>query len=125
MPQLVHRIAGFQWLEMLKFWVEQKPWNLPFVGNSIRNSCNGRFSSKQLADDGKPLRFQCLTASGFSSPTIPIRSVALVAFLAMEVGVDPGTFDAFVLLGRLVCPGPVALSVPPESQERKCEPDRR
>jgi hypothetical protein len=43
--------------------------------------------------------------------------VALIAFLAMQVGVCPRTLDAFALLGGFVRSLPIALGIPPQSGE--------
>jgi len=56
-------------------------------------------------------------ATGLACPTIPVRCVALIAFLAMKVGVNPRTLDALVLLRGFVCSLPIALGIPPQPDE--------
>ena len=59
--------------------------------------------------------------TGFARPAVPIRCVALVAFLTMQVGMNPRTFDAFVPLRGFVRSRPIALRIPPESGEGERE----
>jgi hypothetical protein len=49
--------------------------------------------SEQLHHNAEPLRIQRLSANGLACPTIPIRCVALIAFLAMT----PGMFRSRLL----------------------------
>jgi len=44
---------------------------------------------------------------------LPVRRVALVAFLAVKIGMYPRTLDAFVLLSGFVRSCPIALAIPP------------
>jgi hypothetical protein len=83
----------------------------------MRVGANWCFSSQQALDDGQPFRFKALAADGFPGPTVPISSIVLITFLAVQVGVDPRTFGTFILLGGLVGSSPVAFSVPPESEK--------
>ena len=39
--------------------------------------------------------------------------VALIAFLAMQVGVHPRALRTLILLSGFVCPRPIALRIPP------------
>jgi hypothetical protein len=64
-----------------------------------------------------PFILEGFPANGLTCTTIPVRRVVLIAFLAMEVSVDPRTLGAFVLLCRLVGSRPIALRVPPKSGE--------
>jgi hypothetical protein len=73
---------------------------------------------QQRSRDAKPLRIEWLAADGLARPAIPVGSITLIAFLAMQVGVNPRTFNALILLGGLVRPRPIALAVPPETRER-------
>ena len=61
---------------------------------------------EQLPRDAKPFRLQWLPAYRLARPTIPVRRVVLIAFLAMRIGVNPRTIAAFVLLSGLVRPRP-------------------
>jgi len=45
--------------------------------------------------------------------TVPVSGVILIAFLAMEIGVNPRSVGALVLLGGLVRPRPIVLGIPP------------
>jgi hypothetical protein len=78
--------------------------------------------SQQVPHDADPFLVWRLAANRLSRPTIPVRCVALIAFLAMQVGVNPTTIGSFVLLGRLVGTFPNAFAVPPYAEERRCEP---
>jgi hypothetical protein len=69
--------------------------------------------SQQISHDAQPFRIEWLSAHRLPRPTIPVGCVALIAFLAMQVGVHPRTLDAFVLLGGFVCLSPMALGIPP------------
>src|ERR1017187_2626921 len=77
--------------------------------------------SQQISHDAEPFRIDWLSANGLASPTIPVRCVALIAFFAMEVGVHPTTFGAFVSLSGFVCSCPIALGIPPQSSEGERE----
>ena len=50
-------------------------------------------------------------------PDCTILSIALIAFLAMQIGVNPRSLEALILLGGFVRPIPIALSIPPQSGE--------
>lgn len=56
-------------------------------------------------------------SSGSLHTGLPARSIALIAFFTMEVGMNPRFIDTFVLLRGLVRPLPIALGVPPQSGE--------
>src|ERR1022692_4460405 len=56
--------------------------------------------SQQSSHNTDPFRVQRLSANRLSRPALPIGCVALIAFLAMQVGVNPRTLGAFVLLSR-------------------------
>jgi len=45
----------------------------------------------------------------------------MIAFFAMQVGMNPRTVTTLVLLSRLVCSRPIALGVPPQTREGGCE----
>jgi len=53
--------------------------------------------------------------------TVPVSGVALIAFLAVQVGVNPRTLDALVLLRGFVRSFPIALAIPPQPGEGKRE----
>jgi hypothetical protein len=74
-------------------------------------------SLQQRIDDAQPFRIERLPAHRLASPAIPVGSVALIAFLAVQVGMHPRTLDAFVLLGGFVRPRPIALGIPPQPGE--------
>jgi len=57
--------------------------------------------SQQISHNGEPFGTQRLPAHELASPTITVRSVVLIAFLAVKISLHPRTFDAFVLLGGL------------------------
>ena len=42
--------------------------------------------SQQISRDAEPFRIQWLSANRLSRPTIPTNCVALIAFLAMQIG---------------------------------------
>ena len=64
-------------------------------------------------------------ANWLACPTVPVSSIALIAFLSMQVGVNPRAVLAFVLLGGFVRPRPVAFPIPPQSREGVRESGRR
>jgi hypothetical protein len=77
------------------------------------------------SDDAEPFRIQWLSANRLPRPTIPVRCVALIASLPMQVGVHPRTLGAFVLLIRFVRPRAIGLRIPPQAHESGCEFRRR
>ena len=50
-------------------------------------------------------------------PRVPIARVGRISLLAVQVGMNPGTCGAFVLLCRFVGPLPIAFSVPPQASQ--------
>ena len=56
-----------------------------------------------------------------ASATVPIRCVALVAFLPMKVGVEPRSVHASVLMRGFLRSRPIAFGVPPQSGEGRRE----
>jgi hypothetical protein len=74
---------------------------------------NERALSQQDSHNAEPLRIQRLSAHGLARPVVPIRCVALIAFLTVQVRMHPRTVAPFVLLCGFVRPRPVALAVPP------------
>jgi hypothetical protein len=52
---------------------------------------------QQCLHDTQPFRIERLPAHGLACPAIPVGCVALIAFLAMQVGVNPRSLDALVL----------------------------
>jgi hypothetical protein len=77
--------------------------------------------SEQRLRDAYPLRIERLPANWLARPAVLIRCVALVAFLAMEVGMHPRAILAFVVLRGFVRPRPIALGIPPQSGESVCQ----
>jgi hypothetical protein len=67
---------------------------------------------QQASHDVEPFRIKSLPAHGLARPAIPIRSVVLITFLAVQVGVNPRTVTALILLSALVGPRPSAFGVP-------------
>lgn len=65
--------------------------------------------------DGGPFLLQ--TSLKHTSPrlTVPVASVANIPFLAVQVGVHPGTHAGMIILGTGMCSFPVALGIMPES----------
>jgi len=78
----------------------------------------GTNSCQQFLYETEPLRIERLPAHRLFRPAIPVLRIALITFLAMQVGVNPRPFDALVPLGGLVCPPPIALAIPPQTSER-------
>jgi hypothetical protein len=70
--------------------------------------------AKQTFDNAEPFPVEWFSANGFARSAIPIGGVALIAFLAMQVGVYPRSLDAFVLLCGFVRPRPIAFGIPPQ-----------
>lgn len=77
--------------------------------------------SQQRCHNAKPLRIELLSANGLARPTIPVRCVTLIAFLAVKIGMNPTTLGTFVLLSGFVRSRPIALGIPPQSGEGECE----
>ncbi len=90
-----------------------------------RNHETSSLLSQQTCRDAEPFGIQRLAADGLASATIPVGCVALIAFLAMQVGVNPRPIASFVLLGRFVCSRPIALGIPPQPGEGVRESGRR
>jgi len=75
-----------------------------------------------------PIRSASLRCSSTPRPEAPgklvfllgcsNRRIALVAFLSVQVGVNPRTREVLVLLSRLVRPRPIVLGIPPQPGER-------
>lgn len=80
---------------------------------------------KQRFHYAQPLLIERLPANRLSCSVVPIYGVALIAFLAMEVGMHPRASDAFVLLRTFVSAIPVAFGVPPQPSEGVRQPDWR
>jgi hypothetical protein len=73
---------------------------------------------QQCLHDSQPFRIERLPADGLACPVVPVGCVALITFLAVQIGMYPRTLDAFVLLSGFVRSLPVAIAVPP--QPGKC-----
>jgi hypothetical protein len=63
--------------------------------------------SQQSSRYTQPFRIGRFSTESFASPPIPISSVAVIAFLALQVGMT----HAFVLLGGFVRPRPIAVNI--------------
>lgn len=64
------------------------------VVHSCRDRCllghlNSPKSRQQFGNDADPLRIRRFPANRLARPTVPVRCVALVAFLSVEIGVHP------------------------------------
>lgn len=75
--------------------------------------------SGQRCDAAEPPPIKRLPANWLASPTVPVRCVALIAFLAVQVGVNPRSVDTFILLRGFVRPCPIAFPIRPQSSERE------
>jgi hypothetical protein len=71
------------------------------------------FLSQQSLNDAYPFRIERFPANGLACPTIPVRGVALIALLPVQVRMHPRTFGTFVLLSGFMRPLPIALGIPP------------
>ena len=69
---------------------------------------------QQRAGDRLPFLVERRSAGRLAGATVPIGGVAGVAFLAMEVGVDPIAIPALVSLCGFVCAVPIAARVKPQ-----------
>src|SRR6266852_1675782 len=92
---------------------------------SQRRRKESALAFQQIFHDAEPLRVERFSANSFPRSTIPVSCVALIAFFAMEVGVNPRPVLSFVLLSRFVGSRPIALGMPPESSEGESEFRRR
>ena len=92
-------------------------FNEYLLGRESHRSRIFLWSAKQTFDNAEPFPVERLPALGFTSPTIPVGGVALVALLTVQIGVYPRSLDAFILLRGLVRPRPIALGIPPQSGE--------
>jgi hypothetical protein len=77
---------------------------------------------QKIPYDAEPFRIQWFPANWFSRPAIPVRRIAQIALLAMQVGVKPTTLGAFVLLSRFVSPLPIALGIQPHPARARLSP---
>jgi len=73
---------------------------------------------QQRCNNAEPFRVERLPAPGLARPAVPIRRVALIAFLAVQVRVNPRAIRPLVLLRGFVSTFPVTLCVPPQSGKR-------
>ena len=63
--------------------------------------------------DTDPLRIERLSANWLAGPSVPIRSIVSIAFLAVQVGVNPGALPPRVFLSGFMRALPVAPGIPP------------
>ena len=80
---------------------------------------------QQLIDDRQPLRLERFAADRFPSTAVPVRCIALIAFLSVEVGMNPRSRRIFDLLSAFMGTRPVAFGIPPEARERQGQVGRR
>ena len=71
--------------------------------------------------DGGPLVFKGGLADGFVGAVVPVGSVAGIAFLAVEIGVDQVGVVGFEGVGDGVGAVPVAVGVVPQGEEQRRE----
>jgi len=75
----------------------------------------------QFLDHCRPLALDRALGDGPPGPGVPIGRIAIVALLAMQIGMDPGPVAGRVRLGHLVGLFPVSVRVMPERQKgRAC-----
>ena len=74
-------------------------------------------SFEQRFHDAQPFRIERLPANGLACASVPVSCIALIPFFAVRVGMNPRTFDTFVLLGGFVRLCPIAFGVKPQSGE--------
>ena len=86
-----------------------------------RYLCESSTYPSNDSDDAEPFRIQRLPANRLSRPTVPIGGIVLIAFLAMQIGVNPRAILAFVPLGGFVRSLPIVFCVPPQSGEGEGE----
>src|SRR5262249_3784473 len=75
--------------------------------------------------DIDPLRIQRLSTGGLAGTSVPIRGIVLIAFLAMQVGVNPCAFPSPIFLSGFMGSLPIVLGIPPQAGERERESGRR
>ena len=75
--------------------------------------------AQQGGDDLFPLRIEWRSTARLMSAVVPVGGVRRIAFLAVEISVDPGGIGCLDRLRDLVRLAPAAFGVPPEcGQER-------
>lgn len=95
---------------------------VPGDGHSCFNSFN-LAGLKQGLRDGSPFfRQRCVGQWGRAAgPGIPITGIGDVAFLPVQVGVNPVTLAASRSLAQFMCPRPIACSIMPERLEGQAQ----
>jgi hypothetical protein len=78
-----------------------------------------------LIQDSQPLRLERFAADRFPGAAVPVRCIALIAFLPVEVGVHPRALEVFDLLSAFMGAGPIAFRIPPEARHWKRQVGRR
>src|SRR5690606_33731224 len=66
---------------------------------------------KELLDQSLPFFIQCYIRKSFSRPPVPIRRIPFIAFLAVQIRVNPRSIGGIDILGYGVRHVPVALAV--------------
>src|ERR1700688_5040971 len=82
-------------------------------------------AAEQRLRDGPPFLFERIPAHRLLCAAVPVGGVPGVAFLSMQIGVDPVARAAFVGLRGVVRAIPVALGVQPEGAKGVAECRRR
>src|SRR5262249_2539093 len=75
---------------------------------------------EQRLGDLAPFLLERRASRSPASAAVPVAGVGIVALFAMQIGMDPCTGWALILLSRFVGSRPVALGIPP--QPCKSEP---
>jgi hypothetical protein len=89
--------------------------------NGSGTSSIGGTLSDQVAYDLAPLYLERVSADWLPRLPVPVIRVALIAFLAMQIGVYPRTCGAFILLRKFMCELPIAPGIPPQGGKSRCE----
>src|SRR5689334_16883 len=80
---------------------------------------------EQFAGQGFPFLFERRLRRRAPRLRVPIAGVALVPFLAVQVGVDRRPGLSFIAHGASMRAPPITLRIPPQRLEREAEARRR
>src|SRR6266852_894160 len=100
--------------------VNQTTWRTATNQRGNNEESSGTFAH-QCVHNCHPLRFEGACRHRFAGASIPIGGVGLVAFLTMQIGVDPSARPVLLLLGALVGRVPVSLGVVPQCLQGQAE----